>query len=167
MQYVSRFRDKDNFTDVVLDELAPVLDTAAMDNEVWCLELTDDGEIERLKAFVLAVWTFTVTSLSACRGKHLLEPKTQSGQRDPDEEEHEMLARSQGCTGAAEEDVVAKRLVAMKSKFRIEGDRRLYTAKPGTEPIDVSSAPLMACKAYKNAGRGVKHHWFHECLGFD
>ena len=32
----------------------------------------DDDEIDGLKAFVLAVWTFTVTSLSAYRGKRLL-----------------------------------------------------------------------------------------------
>ena len=53
---------------------------------------------------------------------------------------------------------MARRLVAMKTKFRIEGDRRLYTMKLGAEPIDVTCAPVTACRACKNAGRGVKHH---------
>ena len=63
--------------------------------------------------------------------------------------------------------MVARRLVAMKTKFRIEGDRRLYPTKPGAEPMDVMCAPMTACRACKNAGWGVKHHWFHECPGFD
>ena len=63
-EYVSRFRDKENFTDVTLHDLAPVMDSDAGDTEVWCLESTDDDEIDRLKAFVPAVWTLTVTSLS-------------------------------------------------------------------------------------------------------
>ena len=29
----------------------------------------------------------------------------------------------------------------MKGKFRVEGGRRLYTAKPGAEPMDVTNAP--------------------------
>ena len=59
--------------------------------------------------------------------------------------------------------MVARRLVAMKTKFRMEGDRMLYTMKPGAEPMDVTCAQGTACRACKNAGRGVKHHWFHEC----
>ena len=62
---------------------------------------------------------------------------------------------------------MAHRLVAMKAKFRVEGDRKRYTAKPGAEPMDVTSAPVTACWVCKNLGRGVKHHWFHECPGFD
>ena len=58
-------------------------------------------------------------------------------------------------------------MVAMKTKFWIEGDRGLYATKPGAEPMDVTCAPVTACRACKNAGRGVKHHWFHECPGFD
>ena len=65
--------------------------------------------------------------------------------------------------GAAEEEVLARRLWAMKAKFRIEGDRRLYTTKPGAEPMDVTSARVTTCRARNNTGRGVKHHWFHEC----
>ena len=67
-KYVSRFRDKDKFTDVTLDDLALVMDSDAADTEVWCLESMNADEIDRLKAFVLAVWTFTVTSLSAYHG---------------------------------------------------------------------------------------------------
>ena len=74
-EYVSRFRDKEKFTDVTLDDLAPVAHSDAADTDVWCLESMDDDEIDRLKAFVLAVWTFTVTSLSAYRGKWGLDPK--------------------------------------------------------------------------------------------
>ena len=68
-EYVSRFWDKEEFTDVTLDDLASLMDSDAADTEVWCLESINDDEIDRLKAFVLAVWTFTVTSLSAYRGK--------------------------------------------------------------------------------------------------
>ena len=127
----------------------------------------NDDEIERLKAFVLAVWTFTVTSLSAYRGKRGLDPKGAVGRREAEDDEPRLPARSHGCIGATEEEVVAPRLAAMKAKFRIEGDRRLYRMKPGAEPMDVTSAPLTTCRACKNAGRGVKHHWFHECPGFD
>ena len=74
-KYVSRFRDKDKFTDATLDDLAPVMDSDAADTEVWCLESINDDEIDRLKSFVLAVWTFAVTSLSAYRGKRGLDPK--------------------------------------------------------------------------------------------
>ena len=63
--------------------------------------------------------------------------------------------------------MVARRLAAMKAKFRVEGDRRPYTTKPGAEPMDVTSAPVTACRACKNARGGVKHHWFHECPGFE
>ena len=63
--------------------------------------------------------------------------------------------------------MVAHRLAAMKAKFKIEGDCRLQTTKSGTEPVDVTSAPLIACRACKNVGRGVKHRWFHECPGLD
>ena len=110
-EYVSRFRDKEKFTNAMLDELARVTDADAVENEGWCLELMDDTEIERMRAFVNAVWTFTVTSLSAYWGKRGLEAKSQLG---PDDEETEMLAQSQGCTGVLEEDVVAKRLVAIR-----------------------------------------------------
>ena len=166
-EYVSHFRDKDKSTDVTLDDLAPVMDSNAADTEVWCLESMNDDEIDRLKAFVLAILTFTVTSLSAYRGKRGLDPKEAVDQREAEDNEPSLPARSQGCTGAAEEEVVARRLVAMKAKFKIEGDCRLYTTKPGAEPMDVTSAPVTACRACKNAGRGVKHHWFHECPGFD
>ena len=104
-EYVSRFRDKEKFADAMLDKLALVTDADAVDNEAWCLESMDDPEIERMRAFVNAVWTFTATSLSAYRGKCRLEAKSQPR---PDDEEHEMPARSQGCTGVAEEDLVAK-----------------------------------------------------------
>ena len=143
------------------------MDSDAADTEVWCLESMNDDEIDRLKAFVLAVWTFMVMSLSAYRGKRGLDPKGAVDQREAEDDEPSLPARSQGCTGAAEEEVVARRLAAMKAKFKIEGDRRLYTTKPGAEPMDVTCAPMTACRACKNAGRGVKHHWFHECPGFD
>ena len=57
-EYVSHFRDKEKFTVVTPDDLAPVADFDAADTEVWCLESMDDDEIDRLKTFVLAVWTF-------------------------------------------------------------------------------------------------------------
>ena len=152
-EYVSRFRDKEKFTDVALDELAPVVDADAADNWVWCMESLNGDEIERLKDFVLAVWTFTVTSLSAYRGKKGLDPKTSIDQYEADDEDSWLPAWSQGCTGAAEEEVVARRLVVMKAKFRVEGDRRLYTAKPGAEPMDVTSAPVTACRACKTRPR--------------
>ena len=63
--------------------------------------------------------------------------------------------------------MVVRRLAAMKAKFKVGGDRRLYPTKPGAEPMDVMCAPVTACRACKNAGGGVKHHWFHECPGFD
>ena len=126
----------------------------------------NDDEIDILKAFVLAVWTFTVTSLSPYRGKRGLDPKGAADQREAEDDEPSLPARSHGCIGAAEEEVVARRLAAMKGKFMIEGDRRLYTTKPGVEPMDVTSAAVTACQACKNAGRGVKHHWFHECPRF-
>ena len=62
---------------------------------------------------------------------------------------------------------MARTLVPMKTKFLIEGDRSLYTMKPGAEPMDVTCAMVKACQACKNAVRGVKHQWFHLCLGFD
>ena len=116
-------------------------DSDATDTEVSCLESMDDDEIDRLKAFVLAVWTFTVTSLSAYRGKRGLDPKGAVDHKEADDDEPSLPARSQGCTGAAEEEVVARRLAAMKAKFNVEGDRRLYTTKPGAEPMDVTCAP--------------------------
>ena len=155
-EYVSHFRDK-KFTDVTLDDVAPVMDSDAADTEVWCLESTNDEEIDRLKAFVLAVYMFTVTSLSAYRGKKCLDPKGAADQREAEDDDPSLPARSQGCTGATEEEVVAHRRVAMKTKFRIEGDRRLYATKPGAEPMDVTCAPMTARRACKNAGRGVKH----------
>ena len=62
---------------------------------------------------------------------------------------------------------MARRLVDMKTKLRIEGYLKLYTTRPGAEPMDVTCALLTACEACKNAGRGAKHHWFHEYPGFD
>ena len=111
-EYVSRFPHKEKFTDVTLDDLAPVMDSDAADTEVWCVESMNDEEIDRLRAFVLAVWTFTVASLSAYRGKRGLDPKGSADPREMDEEDPGLPARSQGCTGAAEEEVVACRLVA-------------------------------------------------------
>ena len=65
-KYVSRFRDKEKSTDVTPNDLALVMDSDAAYTEVWCLESMNDEEIDRLRAFVLAVWTFTVTALSVC-----------------------------------------------------------------------------------------------------
>ena len=62
---------------------------------------------------------------------------------------------------------MARRLAARKAKFRIEGERKLYTMKPGAMPMNVTCAPVTACRACKNAGKGVKRHCFHECPGFD
>ena len=166
-KYVSRFRDKENFADVTVDDLAPVAYSDAADTEVWRLESMDDDEIDRLKAFVLALWTFTVTSLSAYRGRRGLDPKGAVDHKEEDDDEPSLPARSQGCTGAAEEEVVARRLAAMNTRFKVEGDCSLYTTKPGAEPMDVACTPVTACRACKSAGRGVKHHWFHECPGFD
>ena len=50
---------------------------------------------------------------------------------------------------------MAHGLVAMKAKFKIEGDCRLYTMKPGAELVDVTSAPVTSCRACKNAERGL------------
>ena len=129
---MSRFRDNEKFTDVTLDDVAPVMDSDAANTEVWCLESIHDEEIDRLRAVVLAVWTFTVTSLSVYHGKRGLDPKGAADQREPEEEVREaededcgMPARSQGCTVAGEEELVAGRLVAMNTKFGIEGDRNL------------------------------------------
>ena len=74
-EYASRFRHKEKFIDVTPDDLAPVMDSDAADTEVWCSESMNDEEIDKLRAFVLAVWTFTVTSLSAYRGKRGVDPK--------------------------------------------------------------------------------------------
>ena len=63
--------------------------------------------------------------------------------------------------------MVARWLAAMKAKFKVEADRALYTTKPWAERMDMTCAPVTASRACKNAGRGVKHHWFHECPGFD
>ena len=166
-EHVSRFWDKEKFTIVTLNELALVVDSHAADNQVWFLESMNDEEIERMKAFVLTVSMFTATCLSAYRGKRGLDPKGSADEREVEDEDPGLPARSRDCTGAAKEEVVARRLVAMKANFRVEGDRPFYTAKPGAEPMDVTCAPTTACCACKNAGRGVKHQWFHECLGFD
>ena len=48
-EYVSRFRDKEKFTDVTLDDVALVADSDAADTEVWCLESMDDDEIDRFR----------------------------------------------------------------------------------------------------------------------
>ena len=74
-EYVSRFRDKDNITDVTLDDPAPVLDSDGTDTEAWCLEFMNDDENGTLKAFVLAVWTFAVTSSPRTEVKGALTPK--------------------------------------------------------------------------------------------
>ena len=113
------------------------------------------------------VWTFTVRSLPAYRGKKGLDPKGAADQREAEDDEPSLPARSQGCTGAAEEEVGERRFVGMKAKFKVEGDRRLYTTKPVAEPMDVTCAPVTVCEACKNAGRGVKRHWCHECPRFD
>ena len=96
-EFVSRFREKEKFIDVTLDEWARVMDSDAADNEVWCLESMNDEEIERPKAFILAVWMFTVTSISAYRGKRGLDPKVSVDQREAEDEDPGLLARSQGC----------------------------------------------------------------------
>ena len=132
---------------------------------VW--ECMNDESINRLGTFVLAVGTFTVTYLSAYRGQRVLDPKGSADPREKEEEDPGLPTRSQGCMGAAEEEMVARRLVAVKAKFRVEGDRKLYTAKLGAEPMDVTCAPVTVCRACKNAGWSVKHHWFHECPGFE
>ena len=54
-EYVFRFRDKEKFTDATMHELAPVLDNDTIDNETWRLQSMDDAELDRRKAFVLAV----------------------------------------------------------------------------------------------------------------
>ena len=41
-EYMSRFQDKEKFTDVTVDDLAPVMDFDAADTEVWCLESMND-----------------------------------------------------------------------------------------------------------------------------
>ena len=151
-EYVSRFRDKEEVTDVTLDDLAPVRDSDAADTEVWCLESMNDDEIDMRKAFVLAVWTFTITSLSAYRGKKGLGPKGVVDQREAEDDKPSLPARSQGCIGAAEEAVVARRMAAMKAKFKVEGGRRLYTIKPRAEPMDMTCVLVTACRACKNAG---------------
>ena len=124
-EYVSRFRDKEKFANVNVDDLAPVANSDAPNPEVWCLESMDDDEIHRLKAFVLVVWTFTVTSLSAYWGKRGLGAKGAVDQREADDDDPSLPARSQVCTGAAEEEVVARRLAAINAKFKVQGDRRL------------------------------------------
>ena len=132
-EYVSRFRDKEKFIDVTPDDMAPVMDFDAPDTDVRCLESMNDDEIDRLKAFVLAVWMFTVTSLSACRGKRGIDPKGTVDHREAEDDD----------------------------------GRRLYTSNPWAQPMDVTCAPETACRTCKNAGRGLKHQWLHECPGFD
>ena len=165
-EYVSKYKDKEKFTDATLDELAPVVDADSADTEVWQLESTDDDEFTRLRGFVQAVGTFTVTSLSAYRGKKGLDPRPVDERSDAAEDASDVPVLSAGCTGAADKEVVGRRQQAMKGKFRIEAGRRMYTAKPGAEPMGVTNVPVTACRACKNAGRGVKRHWFHECPGF-
>ena len=92
-EYVSRFPDKEKFTDVTLDDLAPVMDSDAADTKVWCLESMNDEEIDKLKAFVAAVWTFTVTSLSAYHGKRGPDPKGAVDQREAEDDEPILPAR--------------------------------------------------------------------------
>ena len=90
-----------------------MMDFDATDNEVWCAESMNDDEIDKLKAFVLAVWTFTVASLSAYQGKRDLDPKGAVDQREAENDEPSLPARSQGRTGVAEEEAVARRVSAM------------------------------------------------------
>ena len=72
-----------------------------------------------------------------------------------------------GVRGAAEEEeVVARRLVAMKAAFRVQGDGITYMAKPGAKPMYLRCAPVTPSVLSKNGGRAVKHDWFHECPGF-
>ena len=68
---------------------------------------------------------FCITSLSVFRGKRRLDPKGAVDQREAEDDEPSLPTRSQGCTGAAEEEVVARRLAAMKAKFKVEGERTL------------------------------------------
>ena len=96
-EYASCFRDKEKFTDVTLDDVARVMDSDAADTEVWCVESMNDEEIDRLNAFILAIWTFTVTSLSAYRGKRGLDPKGAADHREAEDDEPRLPARSQGC----------------------------------------------------------------------
>ena len=90
--------------------------------------------------------------------KGVLTPKERLiEQREAEDDEPNLPARSQGFTSPAEEEVVARGPVAMKTKFRMEVDHRLYTTKPCAEPMGVTYAPVTACRACKNARRGVKH----------
>ena len=84
-KYASHFRNKEKFTDVALDDLAPIMDSDAADTEVWCLESMNDEENDRLRAFVLAVWTFTVTFLFAYRSKRGLDPKGAADHREAED----------------------------------------------------------------------------------
>ena len=92
---VSRFEDKEKFTDVTRHELAPCQDTDAAYNEVWRQESMKDEEMLRLNAFVLAVWTFTVTSLAAFRGKKGLDPKISTDQQEAEDEDPGLPSRLQ------------------------------------------------------------------------
>ena len=127
-------------------------------------ERRGDRQTEGLRLGVLDVHGDVPIRLPRKRG---LDPRGVADQREAEGEDPGLPSRSQGCTGAAEEQVVARRVVAMKAKFRIEGDGRLYTTKPGAGPVHVTCAPVIACRACKIAGRGVKHRWFHEFPGFN
>ena len=166
-EYVSKYKDKEKFTDTTLDELAPLVDADSADTGVWQLQSMDDDEITRQRDFVQAVCTFTVTSPSAYRVRKGLDPRPVDEWSDAAEGDTDVPVLSASCTGAADEEVGGRRLQAMKSNFRVDGGRRMYTAKPGAEPMDVTNALVTTCKACKNAGRGVKRHWFHECPTFD
>ena len=64
----------------MLDKLAHVMDSNVANCEVWCMGSMNDEEIKRLKALVMSVCTFTVTSLSAYRGKRGLDPEVLADQ---------------------------------------------------------------------------------------
>ena len=82
-----------------------MVDADSADTAVWQLESMDDDEITRLRGFVQAVWMFTVTSLSAYRGKKGLDPRPIDEGSDAAEEASDVPVLSAGCTGAADEEV--------------------------------------------------------------
>ena len=152
---VSRIWDKNKFTNVTLDEPAPVMDSGAADTEVWCLNSMNDEEIDRLRAFVLAVWTFRVTSVSAYRGKRRLDPKGAADQQEAEDEDNGLPVRSQGCMGGAEEEVVARRLVAMNTKDRGRSQAVHDEARRGADTCYVRAidrgSGVQECRAGRDA----------------
>ena len=149
-EYVSKFKDKEKFTHAALEEIVPIADTDLLDKE-------------RAKGFVQAFWTFTVFSVAAYCGMHGPEKKTEFGDASSSWGDDDLLVCSKGATGAAKVDVLKCRLEALKSQFHVADRCRCYTPKPGADWMDVTTA----CRGCRNAGCGIKHHWFHECPGFD